>query len=426
MKIVHRTGQVHSNVDLISRLRRRQPIQEGPANADVASLTLKFKEDPLKNMFDELGPQFEEKLLTVASNFMISELKTSEETIYVPVKLQLGESEELDMLQSTSRSYSTLVGIDQDEIMRWKVGYNEDLHFKLVLKAIREDKDHSVPFQQYHYSDNGLLYFKDSKENTRMCVPKDLRNEIMSESHDIISESAHGGYFKTYNRISATYYWPQMSREIKNFVNTCDVCQKTKPRRHTPVGLLQPIPIPSQPFEVVTMNFIPELLLSDGFDNILVIVDKLTKYAVFIPTTMKINEIETVKLFFKHVVTKFGIPCQIISDRDTHWRGDFWKEICRLMVMNQGLEISIRAYIGPERNDWSDLLDVLALSYNSSPHTATGFSPAYLLRGYHPITRMTLLKSPEPIGRDETLEDHPEHEALDKRALHMTEAFEAE
>ena len=94
--------------------------------------------------------------------------------------------------------------------------------------------------------------------------------------------------------------------------------------------------------------------------------------------------------------------------------------------MNQGLEISIHAYIGPEQNDWSDLLDVLALSYNSSPHTTTGFSPAYLLRGYHPITRTTLLKSPEPIGRDETLEDHPEHEALDERALHMTEAFEAE
>ena len=445
MKIVHRAGRVHSNVDPISRLRRRQPIQEGPANVDAASLSLKLKEDPLRNMFDELGPQFEEKLLTVASNFIASELETLEPTTYVPVELQVGESEKLETLQSTSRSYTTLVGIDQDEIRRWKSGYDEDPHFKLVLKAMKEDKDHDAPFPQYHYSDNGLLYFEDSMGNTRMCVPKNLRNEVMSENHDIISESAHGGYFKTYNRISATYYWPRMSREIKNFVNTCDICQKTKPRRHAPVGLLQPIPIPSQPFEVVTMDFIPELPLSSGFDNILVIVDKLTKYAIFIPTTVKINEIETAKLFFKHVITKFGIPRQIISDRDTRWRGDFWKEICRLMgmkralttsyhpqadgqteVMNQGLEISIRAYIGPERNDWSDLLDVLALSYNTSPHTATGFAPAYLLRGYHPITRTTLLRSPEPIGRDEALENRPGHEALDERALLMTEAFEAE
>ena len=105
-----------------------------------------------------------------------------------------------------------------------------------------------------------------------------------------------------------------MSREIKKFVNSCDICQKTKPRRHTLVGLLQPIPIPSQPFEVVTMDFIPELPLSNGFNNILAIVDKLTKYAIFILTTTRIGETDTARLFFKHIVTKFGIPHQIILD----------------------------------------------------------------------------------------------------------------
>ena len=193
------------------------------------------------------------------------------------------------------------------------------------------------------------------------------------------------------------------------------------------------------------MDFIPELPMSDGFDNVLVIVNKLTKYTIFIPTTVKINEIDLARLFFKHVITKFGIPRQIILDRDTRWRGDFWKEICRLMgmkrslmtsyhpqadgqteVMNQGLEISICAYIGPEHNDWSNFLDVLALSYNTSPHTATGFTPAYLLRGYHPITGSTLLGSPQAIERDDICKDHTELEVLDKRALHMTEAFEAE
>ena len=95
-------------------------------------------------------------------------------------------------------------------------------------------------------------------------------------------------------------------------------------------------------------------------------------------------------------------------------------------VMNQGLEISICAYISPERDNWSDLLDVLALSYNTSPHTATGFAPAYLLRGYHPITGSTLVRSPQAIGRDDLHENHTEHEVLDEKALHMTEAFEAE
>jgi len=70
------------------------------------------------------------------------------------------------------------------------------------------------------------------------------------------------------------------------------------------------------------MDFIPELPLSNGFDNILVIVDKLTKYGIFIPTRpTNITEVETAALFFKHVVSKFGIRRQVISDRDTVARG---------------------------------------------------------------------------------------------------------
>lgn len=194
------------------------------------------------------------------------------------------------------------------------------------------------------------------------------------------------------------------------------------------------------------MDFIPELPLSDGFDNILVIVDKLTKYAIFIPTTTRITEEETAKLFFKHVVLKFGIPCQVISDRDTRWRGDFWKEICRLMgmrrslttsyhpqadgqteILNQGLEISIRAYIRPNRDDWSGMLDALALSYNSSSHMATGFSPAYLLRGFHPITGTTMLSQPSNIDRTEIASSGiDDRKTLHDKAFDLVEGFVAE
>ena len=102
-----------------------------------------------------------------------------------------------------------------------------------------------------------------------------------------------------------------MSKDIKKYVSTCNICQKAKPRRQALVGLLQPILIPSQPFEVVSMDFIPELPLSSRFDNILVIVDKLTKYAIFIPTTISVTEVETAELFFHH------IPRQVITDRNT-------------------------------------------------------------------------------------------------------------
>src|SRR6267154_3934069 len=98
-----------------------------------------------------------------------------------------------------------------------------------------------------------------------------------------------------------------------------------------PIGLLQPIPIPSQPFKVVSMDFIPELPFSNGFDNILVIMDKLTKYAIFIPTTTMITEVGTAKLFFHHIISKFGIPRQVITDRNIRWQGELWKKSCNRM-----------------------------------------------------------------------------------------------
>ncbi|KAK0228935.1 hypothetical protein IW262DRAFT_1228333, partial [Armillaria fumosa] len=55
-------------------------------------------------------------------------------------------------------------------------------------------------------------------------------------------------------------------------------------------------------------------------------------------------------------------------------------------IVNQGLEIALRAYIRPNRDDWDKYLDGLALSYNTTPHTSTGYSPSYLLLGFHPTT----------------------------------------
>lgn len=153
-----------------------------------------------------------------------------------------------------------------------------------------------------------MLYFKDWNGNMCLCVPEGQQIALINEIHNSISEAVHCGYAKTYNHIASVYYWPRMSRDIKCYTESCDICQKSKPWRHTPIGLLQLIPTPLQPFEVVSMDSIPELPNSEGFDNILVIVDKLTKYVIFVLTTVKITKEETAKLFMKHVITKFGIP----------------------------------------------------------------------------------------------------------------------
>ena len=253
--------------------------------------------------------------------------------------------------------------MDNEGLESWKKSYIIDQFYSKVLNTFRTNDDKDGNYPQYQIIE-GLIYFENWNGNLWLCVLDSLHIEVMSEVHNILTESAHGGHTKTYNHIASTYYWPKISWDINKSVSTCDICQKAKPRRHTPVRLLQPIPTPSQPFKVVFMDFIPELPLSSRFNNILVIVDKLTKYAIFIPTTISVTEVKTAKLFFHHIISKFGILQQLITDRYARWKEEFWKEICKRMgmvrsltmayhpqadgqtkVLNKSLEISLHAYV---------------------------------------------------------------------------------
>ena len=418
LRIVHRAGRVHSNVDPISRLRRRVPQQEGPCELDGITLTIgEQTNDPLKNTFDELGPRFEERLLEVAAQHAQTIIEGTRpgvnlgETLDGPVKYA-PES------YRAAAAHSLLIGIAPEDVLEWRNGYANDPHFREVLRAIQGDVPDRPTFPQYYLSDEGLLYFEDWNGASKLCVPTEQRVSVMKENHDEKTEGAHCGYHRTYNRIATVYYWPRMSRDIKHYAATCDLCQKAKPRRHGGVGLLQPIPIPSQPFEVVTMDNIPDLPNSNGNDNVLVIADKLTKYGLFLAGKTTDDAIATADRFFERVVVHFGLPRQVITDRDARWRSDFWGQLCKNMgmkralttahhpqsdgqteILNQTLEIALRSYVSEYRDDWSTHLDGLMLAYNTTPHTATGYAPSYLLRGYTPITGATMMSSPAGIPR---------------------------
>ena len=421
LHIVHRAGRVHSNVDPISRLRRRIPREFGPLKDQTSTLTLEsLDEDAIGSFYQEIAPQFESKVLNLCVQLVSEDNDFTGQAFFTKIPVENPYLGITEMSYSTAQSYSILIGIDPSKITRFVNGYSEDPHFKTVLNTLRDEDNWENPrYPQYSLGDNGLLFFEDSQGIFRLCVPQSLRVEIMGEIHNVLTEGAHMGYHKTYNRISSGYYWPRMSREILKYVLTCDVCQKSKVKRHAPYGLLQPIPIPSQPFEVISMDFIPELPDSHGFDNILVIVDKLTKYLNLIPCQTEIKEAEVAELVFKHIFANYGLPRQIISDRDPKWTGLFWESVCKQMgikrglttayhpqsdgqteIMNQTLEVALRAYIGPERDDWADHLDGFKLAYNTNIHMGTGFTPAFLLYGFEPASKSAFIKGPsETVNR---------------------------
>lgn len=107
-----------------------------------------------------------------------------------------------------------------------------------------------------------------------------------------------------------------MVATIAQYVNECDICQRTKSSRQKYSGLLHPLPVPSGRWTSVTMDFITELPQCEGFDTIMVVVDRHTKMAHFTPCSKEIDSEQTAKLYIDRVFRHHGTPDTLISDRD--------------------------------------------------------------------------------------------------------------
>jgi IS30 family transposase len=175
-----------------------------------------------------------------------------------------------------------------------------------------------------------------------------------------------------------------------------------KPQHHKPYGLLKQLPIPEQPWNPIFMDFIEKLPKSSGYDTILVIVDRLTKQFIFIPTYDTITSAQLAQLFVIHFFSKHGIPSHITSHRGLEFVSSFFRTLGKALDMNlhftsgyhpegdgqtehtnQTLEQYLCIYCNYQHSNWSDLLLIVEFTYNNVPSTTTGISPFYANKGYH-------------------------------------------
>src|SRR3984893_429794 len=101
--------------------------------------------------------------------------------------------------------------------------------------------------------------------------------------------------------------------------------------QHKPYRLMKFLPIPQCPWSSISMDFIEGLPLSLDFNSILVIVDRLKKYVIFIECHKTDSAIELAMLFLKHVFAKHGTPHNIVSDRGKLFVSKFWSSLCHLL-----------------------------------------------------------------------------------------------
>jgi transposase InsO family protein len=292
----------------------------------------------------------------------------------------------------------------------------------------------------YTIGQDGLLLYAG-----RVVVPaqKALTQELLYLYHDN-QFAGYWGIEKTQELLERKFYWHGLARDVREYVTTCSTCQNIATPRHRPYGQLQSLSVPKRPWEEISLDFITQLLEScigiKVYNAILVVVDRYTKMAQFIPTTTDLAAPEFAALFHKKIELKYGSPRGIVSDRDSRITSKFWAEVCayslikrrlstafhpqtdgQTEILNRILENYLRAYTGLEQMNWAKLLPSAEFAYNNSRSSSTKISPFMALYGYNPelrvdieddITGGEVPAARDRIGRLQELRDRLQEELL--------------
>jgi hypothetical protein len=308
------------------------------------------------------------------------------------------------------------------------------INYRSLLKS--GPREFGKPLAEWNF-ENGLLLHRG-----KVYVPKlhELRMELIKLHHDTLL-AGHPGRWKTLELISRNYWWPGMSIDVKKYVLGCDTCQRNKSHNKAPYGLLQPNEVPSEPWEIITMDLIVQLPEAIDFDGtprtaILVVVDRLTKRARFFPCDDTVTATDIAGTLHQKVFPFHGIPRQIISDRGPQFASKVFKEFCKLLHIcssmstayhpqtdgqtervNQSLEQYLRIFCNQRQEDWVRLLPTAEFSYNKAPHESTKMSPFFVEYGRNPRMAPDVLGELSHPSLEDLFENRIEAQEQAKAAL---------
>ncbi|KAL5606185.1 uncharacterized protein BROUX77_003378 [Berkeleyomyces rouxiae] len=289
----------------------------------------------------------------------------------------------------------------------WDTAKTKDSDIALMYQALASgersfpptiSRKVTISIAECEFDERGALVYRH-----KLFVPdwEPLRTALIQKTHDS-HVTGHPGRDGTLAILSREFFWPGISREVRQFCANCDVCGRSKVWRERKKGLLRPLPIPERPHSELGIDFMTELPARKTGDPryLMVIVDRLTgAVSLEAMTTMAAEKCAErfVHCHWKH----HGFPHALTSDRGSNWTSEFWTKLCELTGieqrlstafhpetdgaterMNQEVLAYLRAFITYSQYDWPDLLPSAMLAINNR-NTSTGMSPFFLTHGYH-------------------------------------------
>nr|GEY07105.1 hypothetical protein [Tanacetum cinerariifolium] len=244
----------------------------------------------------------------------------------------------------------------------------DDPFFSEVLVRIQQGE--STDFML----EDGFLF-----RGVQLCIPNcSLRLKIIQELHN----EGHVGRDHTFQLLAGSYFWPSMRKEVGRFVARCRVCHMAK-GTSTNAGLYLPLPIPTQPWSDVSMDFVLGLPRTQrGSDSIFVVVDRFSKMVHFIPC----------KKTSDAVALNFSSAYHPQTDGQTE-------------VVNRSLGNLLRSLVGDHPKAWDHKLPQAEFAHNHAVNRSTGFSPFHVVYGLSPRGPLDLLALPSKDGANDVALD---------------------
>jgi hypothetical protein len=218
--------------------------------------------------------------------------------------------------------HATAVSMHQSDLKRIILyGLFTDQHY-LQVKENLQQGNVQQKIKDYEIKEYGLLMHNDRIYVTSLG---ELRNLVLKEMH-VVPYAGHLDYQKTITTVIKQFFWMGMKKDVDDYIARCMECQKVKVEHRHPVGLSHPLPIQEKKWEVITMDIITgHPRMNKKHDSIMVVVEKLTKAAHFVPVKTTHTTTNIAEIFMKEIVRLHGIPRTIISDRDTKFTSNLWR-----------------------------------------------------------------------------------------------------
>ena len=242
------------------------------------------------------------------------------------------------------------------------------------------------------YTDNS----SSKKVHWQLVVPKAYRSRALVGCHDDVG---HQGRMRTLSLLRERFYWPGMQTEAMQHVQQCTRCLRRKTPSH--VAPLQPIHV-TQPLELVHIDYLSLEPSKGNIENVLVITDHFTRYALAYPSKTQTAQ-ATARILWDNFICHYGFPEKFISDQGRNFESDLIKELCKIAGVkklhttpyhpqgngqcerfNSTLCNMLGTLSEEEKSDWKSYLGCMTHAYNCTKHASTTYSPYYLMFGRHP------------------------------------------